>query len=72
MSEVWLLAHEVLCAMRKRVNLRHLRLAGGGVAWASAVEEVLEPLETDASGQPQGAVMWLRIVHPMYPEGGNT
>ena len=50
----------------------HLRLAGGGIAWASAVEEVLEPLETDASGQPQGAVMWLRIVHPMYPEGGNT
>ena len=50
----------------------HLRLAGGGIAWASAVEEVLEPLETDASGQPQGAVMWLRIVHPMYPEDGNT
>ena len=43
----------------------HLRLAGGGIAWASTVEEVLEPLETDASGQPQGAVLWLRIVHPM-------
>ena len=49
----------------ERVNLWHLRLAGGGIAWASAVEEVLEPLETDASGQLPSAVLWLRMVHPI-------
>ena len=40
--------------MRKRVNLGTCEWQVGGVAWASTVEEVLEPPTPDASGQLRG------------------
>ena len=72
MCEVWISTHEVLCSMRKRVNLGTCEWQVGGSHRRRRLEEVLEPFATDVSGQPRGMAVWLRIVHPMYPEDGNT